>query len=75
MRQWSGLATGRLMVDLDREKINAALSVVLRAWLASKDGDLVDLVRRLGWAAAWARYGAPKEKSADCGDPKGHPAA
>src|SRR5262249_54766413 len=38
----------------DREKMNAALSVALRAWSAAKDGDLVDLVRRLNLGCVMA---------------------
>src|SRR6516162_6962570 len=34
--------------------MNAALSVALRAWSAAKDGDLVDLVRRLNLGCVMA---------------------
>ncbi len=52
------------MTDAQRVQVNDALSLAFKAWSTSKDGDLVSLVQRLNWVAAWAVYGPPKSKDA-----------
>ena len=49
------------MTDAQRKKVNDALSIALRAWSSSRDGDLITLVLKLNWVAAWALYGGPKD--------------
>ncbi len=51
------------MTDAQRAKVNDSLSLALNAWSTS-DGDLVSLVQRLNWVAAWTVYGPPKSKDA-----------
>ncbi len=50
------------MTDAQRAKVNDALSLALKTWSTSKSDDLVSLVRRLNWVAAWTVYGPPKSK-------------
>ncbi len=50
------------MTDAQLAQVNNALSIAFKTWATSESGDLVSLVHRLNWVAAWTVYGPPKSK-------------